>query len=264
MTNVSKSKIIALKADDVLRGVQPLQFQGDCVSPVERYLRGLPDKLLVGLGIEGPTPNVGWLMARCRLCQPCLAYRARKWSGRAGDEVRASTRTWFGTLTYNPHYRTIIQAATHSRLYRSEVDYEQLDPHEQFAELVASTGDYVTRFLKRVRKQSASPLRYIFVSEAHKDGMPHHHCLIHEQDADKPVRKALLEGQWPYGFTQWRLATGPCIAYYVAKYISKDARTRIRASLKYGQAPKLAFPDPVQACQPTPRLSKTVSRKSIF
>lgn len=109
-----------------------------------------------------------------------------------------------------------------------------MEASDQFRYLVGVLGEEVTRFIKRVRKQSGVPLRYLLVSEKHEDGFPHFHMLIHEQAA--PVTKRLLEENWRYGFSQFRLVNGngAKAAWYVSKYLAKDAQTRIRASSRYG------------------------------
>lgn len=91
----------------------------------------------------------------------------------------------------------------------------------------------ITKYFKRLRK-SGLKFRYVLVTEAHKDGYPHYHALVHEVSAQIPKQK--LEEQWPFGFTTFRLVKDMKAAYYIAKYLAKDARTRIRASQGYGQS----------------------------
>lgn len=91
----------------------------------------------------------------------------------------------------------------------------------------------LTKYFKRLRK-SGLKFRYVLVTEAHKDGYPHYHALIHEGFSQIP--KSRLQAEWPYGFTQFKLVKDAKAAYYITKYLVKDARTRIRASGKYGQS----------------------------
>ena len=91
----------------------------------------------------------------------------------------------------------------------------------------------LTKYFKRLRK-SGLKFRYVLVTEAHKDGYPHYHALIHEVSAQIP--KSRLQADWPYGFTTFKLVKDTKAAYYITKYLVKDARTRIRASGKYGQS----------------------------
>jgi len=91
----------------------------------------------------------------------------------------------------------------------------------------------LTKYFKRLRKKGAQ-FRFVLVAEAHKDGYPHFHALLHEKGP--MITKSTLQGEWPYGFTSAKLVKDDRAALYVAKYLAKDARTRIRASLQYGQS----------------------------
>lgn len=78
-----------------------------------------------------------------------------------------------------------------------------------------------------------APFRFLAVFERHKDGFPHLHLLIHEQG--QPLTKSAIQAEWRLGFSQCKLVDqGPKAAFYVAKYLGKDAATRIRASVRYG------------------------------
>lgn len=177
---------------------------------------------------------------RCRRCDPCLRHRRRLWTRRALQECRASSRTWFGTLTLSPseQQRYLFQAVALQAV--CGVDFDSLDPGEQFRLRVAQIGPDIGRFLKRVRKESGCPLRYILVCELHKSGMPHFHMLLHERDVLQHIPKALLERQWSArGFSSWRLSD-PYSAHYVCKYLAKTSAARVRASRFYGSAEQIA------------------------
>ena len=178
---------------------------------------------------------------RCRKCDMCLKHRRRLWTARAVDELRASSRTWFGTLTINPweRFQYVLQAATLAKR-AGHGEWRCLETSTKFRFLVQAIGPDITKWLKRVRRQSGVPLRYLLVSEAHKDGFPHFHLLLHEQSG--PIRKASLEKEWRAGFSHWRLVEthDPRSAYYACKYLSKDAQTRIRGSVRYGQGRQVA------------------------
>lgn len=177
------------------------------------------------------------LSARCRKCTGCLAYRRVLWTARAMDEVAAANRTWFGTLTFSPESQFIIKCRAELAVQRRRREpFSSLRPSEQFVELCRYSNEEVTKFLKRVRKNSGVPLRYLLVSEAHKSGRPHHHVLLHEPG--EPVRKATLEAAWQkLGFSKFKLVDRDRgSAAYVCKYLSKDAQTRVRASQHYGRA----------------------------
>lgn len=156
----------------------------------------------------------------CRKCEQCLINRRKLWSSRARQEIQISTRTWFGTLTINPHWRFILSARSGSKNF-----------HHSYREV----GKEVTKYFKRLRK-SGHKFRYLMVMEAHKDGYPHVHLLIHE--GDEPLPKRELQCEWQLGYSSFKLVdkTDAKAAFYVTKYISKDARTRLRASQKYGKS----------------------------
>lgn len=153
----------------------------------------------------------------CRKCAVCLENRRKLWQRRATLEIMNANRTWLGTLTINPHNRFIFSLRAKSRDY-----------HASYGEI----SKEITKYFKRLRK-AGYQFRYVLVAEAHKDGYPHIHVLIHE--GSSPIPKRVLKEQWPYGFTDFRLTErSKAAARYVSKYLSKDARTRIRASQAYG------------------------------
>ena len=175
------------------------------------------------------------LQSRCRKCDNCLLHRRRLWAARAVDEVAASNRTWFGTLTVNPVERFLISnRAAIAAMRAGHGNWHAMDRTNQFRYLVKEASPVITKYLKRVRKIAGVPLRYLLVSEAHEDGFPHFHMLVHEPGG--PVRKAVLDAQWLLGFSRWKLVEqgNDKGAYYVCKYLSKSNLTRVRASLRYG------------------------------
>lgn len=222
-------------------GARRWRFAGNCSAPVEMRLAGRPDKLLVNLGIQPDKALNGHLEARCRKCAPCRAYRSQKWAAKACAELQAAERTWFGTLTLSPENRVAALYRAQIKVSRGGSDWSELDDNRRFTELCAVLGKELTLMLKRVRKNSGASFRYLLVVEAHKDGFPHFHILLHEHDTQ--VRKATLDAAWKLGFTKWRLVKdrGPEPAFYVCKYLAKSALARIRSSQEYGQAgPRLA------------------------
>lgn len=199
-----------------------------CSSPYVIHAIGLPSMFEANhqkLPLE--------MHARCRKCEQCLAHRRRLWTARAVDEIKASSRTWFGTLTVRPVDRVRIQyLAERLKLRASGEAFSSLDPADQYRMLSTELGKSVTKWLKLVRKTAS--FRYLLVFEAHKDGFPHMHILVHEQGT--PLRKADLEAKWRLGFSHWRLVGEDTRAsVYVCKYLAKDALTRVRASQSYGQ-----------------------------
>ena len=168
---------------------------------------------------------------RCRRCPACLAQRAREWTARAIHEVAGSSRTWFGTLTLGPQ----VQMANAMRARIRHPDFSSVSEERRFGYLVQAAGPLITKWLKRVRKETGSRIRYVVVAERHKSGLPHFHILVHECDMATPVRKAVLERQWFHGFSRWKLAD-KWSARYVCKYLAKEAASRVRASFRYGSA----------------------------
>lgn len=207
----------------------------DCLNPHEIHAIGLPDPH-VQRG-QGPLPVM--LQARCRKCGPCLDHRRRLWTARAIDELRASTRTWFGTLTVAPEHRFRLRLLADRKCQSRRAEgLSELTAAEQFAAVAAECLSEAQRWLKRVRKQARVPLRYLLVVEAHKSGDPHLHILLHEPGG--PVRKQVLEDQWRTGFSHWRLVEGDGPAVYACKYLTKSILTRVRASRRYGQPAAIA------------------------
>jgi len=175
----------------------------------------------------------------CRKCEACRKARSFLWRIRATEELQRAARTWFGTLTMDPesHYRMMASAryTAHTRGVR----WADLTDDERFRRVADTSLKEVTKYVKRIRKQSGVPLRTLCVTEKHKSGLPHFHMLVHEVEL-KPVTHKILSTQWSFGFERWRLVdfdTDPKkSARYICKYLTKDAQTRIRASLHYGKS----------------------------
>lgn len=151
----------------------------------------------------------------------------------------AEGRTWFGTLTLRPQEHFAALSRVRNRMAKSGEDFDTLSEEARFSALSGEIGKDITLWLKRVRKESGARLRYLLVSEAHKSGLPHFHCLVHEVSAEGPVAERTLRKQWKLGFAQFKLvAQGDetKTARYVTKYITKSAITRVRASQGYGQS----------------------------
>lgn len=230
---------------------------GNCSSPVGLELYGRPDvntpdqRHFEWLG-RGFRHGMRVLMdLRCRRCDNCLRCRCRLWDGRAQIELLRSKRSWFGTLTLRPdeHYKVLCQARAWCK--SRGVDFDALSFGEQFAERHRVISAEITKFLKRVRKESGAKLRYLLVAEHHKSGLPHYHVLVHEMAGDAPVSYRTLTSQWPFGFSKWKLVTDTKPARYVTKYLSKTIAARVRASIRYGDTSSdIGFEEPVR---PTPQ-----------
>lgn len=184
------------------------------------------------------TPHSYYLdvWTRCRKCRKCLGYRSWVWRNRATVECHSAARTWFATLTLTPanQSRFGLMASIKVAKRRME-DFDALPDSEQFSLRSAEISKEITKWLKRVRKYSGAPFKYLLVTEAHKSGLPHYHLLIHEQCAERPLRHAMLSDQWRLGFSKFKLIDDPKAATYVTKYLSKSSLARVRASLNYGK-----------------------------
>lgn len=217
----------------------------------DRLVRGTPvryswEKPLRGKVSNGKNITVGKahgpglltirMDVRCRKCVNCKKGRSRMWYARAVTETLAAPRTWFGTLTLHPdhHHLALLRAKIKAR--KSGVEWDDLSPEEQFEKVHRQIGVHLQLWLKRVRKNSGAPLRFFLVCERHKSGLPHYHCLVHEVDELRPVKKAVLR-DWPLGFTKFKLVKEAKQAGYLCKYLSKSAVARVRASARYGQTP---------------------------
>lgn len=212
---------------------------GNCQAPVSRTVWGRPSQTNTKKWISvvpGKSKNPYWvdLEVRCRKCDPCRAMRRRLWSARAKAETMAAVRTWFGTLTLSMDNHTLMLARARQKEALQGVDFDALPYGEQFLCRHRAISDELTRYLKRLRKHAAKPLRNLVVAEAHKSGLPHYHALIHETHPDGPIRHAALQGEWKLGFSRWNLVTDPAQATYLCKYLSKSTVARVRASVRYG------------------------------
>lgn len=183
------------------------------------------------------------LEVRCRKCTECLRARSHLWRLRATEEATHSARTWFGTLTLSPESHALSLARCRQKEALNGIDFDCLSEGEQFAVLVHDSGREITKYLKRIRKQSSATLRYLLVVEKHASGLPHFHMLVHEPFIGQSIGERQLRKQWQLGFSKWNLVKGcgeavtPKAIFYACKYIAKSAETRVRASLHYGTTP---------------------------
>lgn len=225
-------------------GLEPsrwlLKMAGNCSAPVLLERDGYPllkrgkSAYEVG-GTSGTRPHLTDLEAPCRKCENCLKRRAAHWRLRAYSEYRAAERTWFGTLTVAPEHRLRVLAACRAVASRNGDDFDMLPLAKQFREKVKCISREVTRYLKRVRNGHPG-MRFLLVVEAHKNGDPHFHVLVHEVAGD-PIRHAKLSDQWRIGFSNWKLVADSKSAAYVTKYLAKSNLARVRASIDYGNPP---------------------------
>ena len=142
---------------------------------------------------------------KCRKCTNCLRSRSNDWNRRAISEVKVAARTWFATFTIDPYHRYMVLSETRYRVPA----FEMIERERQFTEQVKTVNVEITKYLKRLRKETKVPFKYLIVAEKHKDGSPHFHGLFHEISPDHPLRKEVLQRQWKFGFTSFKLVTEP-------------------------------------------------------
>lgn len=213
-----------------------------CARPYLVQLASYPPADAISPVMTISDGHVRWLDidTPCRKCEQCRENRRRLWFARAKKELQVAHRTWMATLTINPHHRFMFS------LKSGSMDF--MASHKLISK-------EITKYFKRLRK-AGYKFRYVLVTEAHKDGYPHYHLLIHEGSAAIPKRA--LQAQWPYGFTNFKLVENSAkAAHYVSKYLGKDARTRIRASQKYGQSGRETLADL------TDRLNDSFFKKNV-
>lgn len=173
------------------------------------------------------------LTVRCRRCERCLDQRRRLWTWRAVEECEHANRSWFGTLTLRPdahdYFRRVAQRDGDVRQHA----WEELSDDEKFLARHRAIGGELTRWLKRVRKNSGAVFRYLLVAEAHVSGLPHYHFLLHEV-SDKSVKYDVMKSAWRAGFVKINLISDKRSASYVCKYLGKSLLARVRASQAYG------------------------------
>jgi len=234
------------------RPTQSWDISGDCVRPIRRELStaqcGVP------VGARGATyarfkeryyAQHLDLAVRCRKCDNCRRVRSWGMRLRMTAEIDTASRTWFTTLTLAPDRQSLARMAAIRRLDRGGVRWGDLHPDEQFAEIVKEISPELTKYVKRVRKNSSASFRYILVTEKHKTGLPHFHMLWHEADPDARIKWKHLDAAWRLGFSMHKLVIaeqGKRTASYVAKYLSKSVLSRVRCSKGYGHVDGLRLP----------------------
>lgn len=180
---------------------------------------------------EGDKPTFEVRMiTKCRHCPVCLKHRGGEWANRVNQEMILSKmdgcRVWFVTFTFRPaiHLNALGSLQDDPRVWKG---------------LVKSSSRLVTLWIKRIRK--VAPIRYCLVCEPHKSGLPHYHAVLHETEKDNEISERLMRREWSVnGFLHAKLVNledsgGRDVAWYVSKYLSKEMRSRVRASRFYGK-----------------------------
>lgn len=258
------------------------KFAGDCVDPLEWTYAASPisktetrEHKRKRQHLQDSFMSVT-IERRCDRCEPCLDARRKYWAARAISECKGSCETLFLTLTFKPELQ--FRYLTECRAVCAEEgrDFDALSVETQFALRVSKAGPEVGKYIKRIRKSSPAPIglggkplpnwRYLLIAEAHQaegstDTRPHFHMLLHcvwpgfEQKSSRLFVPSLgkevdtwpfLEEQWSaLGYATIRRVTDSKSAAYICKYLSKDSRTRVRASRdpEYGS---MSYPDYAQ------------------
>lgn len=214
-------------------------YSGKCLNPVYIEHRGAKAQKLYSEMHRPTNDNPTYtleLNARCRKCWPCRKAKSAFWRSRAIVELNAAKRSWFGTLTLREQERFLALSKARLRLAALGEDYDALPKERKFAELLKEIAPEVTKYWKRLRKNTSATFKYLLVAEPHKDGMVHFHFLLHEVEGSVSARD--MKYTWRLGFVQCKIIPlgDPRSAFYVAKYIAKDVETRVKASLGYGES----------------------------
>lgn len=182
-------------------------------------------------------------LARCRWCPQCLKAAQRYWSAAAANQIRIADadgcRSWFGTCTFRPDVqdRFILEAVKAAAA--KNVAWAELASAEQFYRLQKHALLEVQKYWKRLRGKGLA-FRYLATFEEDLTGKPHMHCLVHEADSKRPIRKRELDESWGLGFTSYKLLKlGPSgrlphgAITYVTKSLATQRGSRICASFDY-------------------------------
>lgn len=223
--------VLRIAGDAIHRGLvtkSPVRAEwdisGGCQSPV--YIDLVGRKHVVNGQYHSRDPQGGMysldLWAKCRRCVVCLRKRAHHWAKRAQKEFGVAPRTWFATFTFRPEEHQRLQMQATERLASRCVQFDLLNAEEQWQETIGEYGQELTKYWKRLRKNTGVKFRYVLVAEPHKNGFPHFHALIHETDPSHQLRHAELTLGWNLGYTKFKLVRDPKVAWYVAKYLSKS------------------------------------------
>lgn len=236
-------------------------ISGGCEAPIRWVYAGRPAEegtKYVTVGPGKPAPFYVEIDRPCRRCGHCKKVRANQWTYRAVQEVRAASRTWFCTFTLNPENQLRLTAAARRKCSKSGYDFDGASDAERYSIRCKLLGYEVTKYLKRLRKQSRARFKYLVAFEMHDSEetseeyrqKPHVHMLLHEPDEENVVRKKLIQGQWAFGYSTAKLTADDLSpAFYISKYISKALLVRVRASQGYGKGTE-ALPNPLKGKLP--------------
>ena len=185
----------------------------------------------------------GARLARCRMCPQCLRAAQRYWAAAAANQIRTAhsmeCRSWVGTCTFTPEIQDELLARARMACSAERVEWDGLSSSEKFLRLQQQALDQAQKYWKRLRGRGLT-FKYFCAFEEDQSGRPHMHCLVHETDAARPIRKRELDESWGLGFTSFKLLRiGPndSLPYeaisYVTKSLAKHRGSRQCASTDY-------------------------------
>lgn len=196
------------------------------------------------VGFHDQPGDVGAIRLGCGHCIGCKLDRASAWAIRCQHEASRWEDNSFVTLTYDDdHVPCVARDGRHIDRW-SDIGLDGVAPESTGL----STLHYpdVQRFLKRLRKSSASRVRFFCAGEyGESTGRPHYHILLFNRGfRDRlPIGKSLWESEslsalWPFGLSSIGDVT-PASAAYVSKYALKKVYGRVEAAEHYqGRRPE--------------------------
>ena len=131
----------------------------------------------------------------CGKCYTCLQKRISHWSYRLVQEGKRCSSAYFLTLTYAPEH-----------LPRTKNGFRTIEKSA------------VQKFLKRLRKQSTTKIKYFAVGEYGTiNKRPHYHLIIFNAEPEK------IDKAWTLGTTYYGTVANASIGY-VLKYMCKKSQ----------------------------------------
>lgn len=158
------------------------------------------------------------LRVRCGHCINCKIHRAQEWCIRLEDESHYWREICFVTLTYNDD--SLPKHVIDGHLFYED---EEIEQHPELGYIYEPTlrSDHLCLFIKRLRKQIVSKIRYYAVGEyGTRVGRPHFHLIVFGLPYVFQKTEDFLSKIWPYGFVVVR-PFYPETCSYIAGYVQK-------------------------------------------
>lgn len=189
---------------------------------------------------------------------------------RCQAEVLEAARTRFMTFTFRPSVHReadrVVLSSIEAELAAPSRHYD--DPHLREMRAIASAltradeselseslkellfrkrssvlYKHVQAFMKRLRTNTGSKVRYCIVAEPHSKelaGRPHFHMLLHEIDPNALVVKDDIRNAWNMriGLMKMNVVNDENSRYigYLTKYLTKTTIGRVVCSVRYGES----------------------------